>query len=52
MKKFTNQLRKAKMEDFNEKYRDIDLLLVDDIQIMAGATRAQMEFLNYLIIFI
>ncbi|CCP88991.1 chromosomal replication initiator protein, partial sequence, partial [Candidatus Phytoplasma solani] len=38
------QLRKAKMEDFNEKYRDIDVLLVDDIQIMAGATRTQMEF--------
>lgn len=44
IEEFTNQLRKAKMEDFNEKYRDIDLLLVDDIQIMAGATRTQMEF--------
>ncbi|WP_434062269.1 chromosomal replication initiator protein DnaA [Candidatus Phytoplasma solani] len=44
IEEFTNQLRKAKMEDFNEKYRDIDVLLVDDIQIMAGATRTQMEF--------
>ncbi|MBS2126264.1 chromosomal replication initiator protein DnaA ['Fragaria x ananassa' phyllody phytoplasma] len=44
IEEFTNQLRKAKIEDFNEKYRDIDVLLVDDIQIMAGATRTQMEF--------
>jgi chromosomal replication initiator protein len=44
IEEFTNQLRKAKMEDFNKKYRDIDILLVDDIQIMAGAIRTQMEF--------
>ncbi|MBP5836134.1 chromosomal replication initiator protein DnaA [Candidatus Phytoplasma meliae] len=44
IEEFTNQLRKAKIEDFNEKYRDIDVLLVDDIQIMAGAIRTQMEF--------
>ncbi|MCQ9618520.1 MAG: Chromosomal replication initiator protein DnaA [Candidatus Phytoplasma pruni] len=41
---FTNQLRKDKMEDFNNKYRNIDVLLVDDIQIMADAKRTQMEF--------
>ncbi|CCV63578.1 Chromosomal replication initiator protein DnaA [Alteracholeplasma palmae J233] len=41
---FTNLLRKEKMDDFNHKYRDIDVLLVDDIQIMAGANRTQMEF--------
>ncbi|MDV3198276.1 MAG: chromosomal replication initiator protein DnaA [Vigna little leaf phytoplasma] len=41
---FTNQLRKERMDDFNEKYRNIDVLLVDDIQIMAEARRTQMEF--------
>lgn len=41
---FTNQLRKEKMEEFNKKYRNIDVLLVDDIQIMSEARRTQIEF--------
>ena len=41
---FANLLKKERMEDFNTKYRDIDVLLVDDIQIMGGATKTQMEF--------
>ena len=41
---FANLLKKERMEDFNSKYRDIDVLLVDDIQIMGGATKTQMEF--------
>jgi len=41
---FANLLKKERMEDFNQKYRDIDILLVDDIQIMGGATKTQMEF--------
>lgn len=41
---FTTLLRKEKMDDFNAKYRDIDVLLVDDIQIMSGANKTQMEF--------
>ena len=32
------------MDDFHLKYRDMDVLLVDDIQIMGGATKTQMEF--------
>ena len=35
---------KNNTEEFNNKYRDIDVLLVDDIQIMANATKTQMEF--------
>ncbi len=35
---------KGKNEEFNNKYRDIDVLLVDDIQIMANASKTQMEF--------
>lgn len=41
---FANLLKREKMDDFNHKYREIDILLVDDIQIMGGATRTQMEF--------
>ncbi|KND62494.1 DnaA ATPase domain-containing protein, partial [Candidatus Phytoplasma phoenicium] len=36
--------RKEKMEEFNQKYRNIDVLLVDDIQIMSEARRTQIEF--------
>lgn len=41
---FANLLKREQMDDFNAKYRDIDVLLVDDIQIMGGATKTQMEF--------
>ncbi|MBP3059228.1 chromosomal replication initiator protein DnaA [Texas Phoenix palm phytoplasma] len=41
---FTHQLKKEKMEDFNNKYRNIDVLLIDDIQMMSEAKRTQMEF--------
>lgn len=41
---FTNLLRKDRMDEFNQKYRSFDVLLVDDIQIMGGATKTQMEF--------
>jgi chromosomal replication initiator protein len=41
---FANLLKRQKMDDFNIKYRDIDVLLVDDIQIMGGASKTQMEF--------
>ena len=35
---------KNKTEEFNAKYKDIDVILVDDIQIMANASKTQMEF--------
>ncbi|MDC9032047.1 chromosomal replication initiator protein DnaA [Columbia Basin potato purple top phytoplasma] len=41
---FTNKLRKERIDEFNHKYRSVDVLLVDDIQIMAEAHRTQMEF--------
>lgn len=41
---FANLLKRQQMDDFHAKYRDIDVLLVDDIQIMGGATKTQMEF--------
>ena len=48
--KFTNQLINAikdnKTEMFRNKYRNIDVLLIDDIQFIAGKDRVQEEFFH------
>ncbi|KXT29415.1 chromosomal replication initiator protein DnaA [Candidatus Phytoplasma oryzae] len=44
VEEFTNQLRSEKIEYFKNKYRNIDILLVDDIQMMSEAKRTQVEF--------
>ena len=48
--KFTNQLINAikdnKNEFFRNKYRNIDVLLIDDIQFIAGKERIQEEFFH------
>ena len=48
--KFTNQLINAikdnKTEIFRNKYRNIDVLLIDDIQFIAGKERVQEEFFH------
>jgi len=41
---YTSLLKKERMEDFNEKYRDLDVLLIDDIQMLGDAKKTQMEF--------
>lgn len=45
---FTNEavaaIRYNKMDLFKEKYRNVDMLLVDDIQFFAGKDRSQEEF--------
>ena len=33
-------------DSFNEKYRQIDVLIIDDIQFLGGATQTQTEFFN------
>ena len=48
--KFTNQLINAikdnKNEIFRNKYRNVDVLLVDDVQFIAGKERIQEEFFH------
>jgi chromosomal replication initiator protein len=48
--KFTNEfiesLREVKTGNFRKKYRNIDVLLIDDVQFIAGKERIQEEFFH------
>ncbi len=47
---FTSELvgaiRSQKMEEFKKKYRKIDVLIVDDVQFLAGKEKTQIEFFH------
>jgi len=43
---FINALKDNSMEKFRQKYRSIDVLLIDDIQFIAGKERLQEEFFH------
>lgn len=48
--KFTNELinsiRYSRMDEFHKKFRSMDVLLIDDIQFIAGKERTQEEFFH------
>src|SRR5207302_4903705 len=48
--KFTNEMinsvRYDKMTGFRDKFRNVDVLLIDDIQFLAGKERTQEEFFH------
>jgi len=46
MNEMINCIRHKKMEDFRAKFRKTDLLLIDDIQFMAGREATEVEFFH------
>lgn len=43
---FINSIRDNKADDFRNKYRNVDVLLIDDIQFLAGKEQTQEEFFH------
>ena len=46
MNEMINCIRYKKMEEFRNKFRSMDILLIDDIQFMAGKEATQEEFFH------
>jgi len=46
MNELINCLRYAKMDEFRKKFRSMDVLLIDDVQFIAGKERTQEEFFH------
>ncbi len=46
MNEFINFVSRHKMSDFRKKFRNVDLLLIDDIQFWGGKERTQEEFFH------
>ncbi|MCK5761531.1 MAG: chromosomal replication initiator protein DnaA [Candidatus Izimaplasma sp.] len=44
VEEYVRSASKRKFEEFNQKYRDVDVLLVDDIQFLAKKDKSQKEF--------
>lgn len=46
MNAFTKSLKEKNIEDFRKKYREVDVLMVDDIQFISNKTGTQEEFFH------
>jgi len=46
MNELIGSLRRDKMDEFKTKFRNIDILIIDDIQFIAGKERTQEEFFH------
>jgi chromosomal replication initiator protein len=46
MNELIASLRRDKMDDFKRKFRNVDILIVDDVQFIAGKERTQEEFFH------
>ena len=43
---YMNSVRSGKAKDFKDRYRNVDLLLIDDLQFMGGKDGTQQEFFH------
>ena len=43
---FIGSMRKGSTEEFKRRYRDIDILIIDDIQFIAGKSATEQEFFH------
>ncbi|MBL7058612.1 chromosomal replication initiator protein DnaA [Patescibacteria group bacterium] len=43
---YINMIKNGEAKDFKSRYRDVDILLIDDIQFMAGKDGTQQEFFH------
>ena len=46
MYRFVQSLRERKMMDFKQIFRSVDILMVDDVQFIAGKDSTQEEFFH------
>ena len=46
MNELINALRRDRMDEFKSRFRRIDVLIVDDVQFLAGRERTQEEFFH------
>ncbi len=44
VEEYVRSASKKKFEEFNQKYRDVEVLLIDDIQFLAKKEKSQIEF--------